>query len=107
MKRPDWTTGNAIELLENGEEFFPAVFAAIESARREVLIETFILFEDKVGLALREVLIAAARRGVQVEMTVDGFTLGKMITLAIRTAPATMIPKTRLESTPPRSTRSR
>ena len=73
MKRPDWTTGNSIELLENGEEFFPAVFAAIESARREVLIETFILFEDKVGLALREVLIAAARRGVHVEMTVDGF----------------------------------
>ncbi len=73
MKRPDWTTGNRIELLENGEEYFPAVFAAIESAREEVLIETFILFEDKVGLALREVLIAAARRGVRVDMTVDGF----------------------------------
>lgn len=73
MKRPDWTEGNRIELLENGEEYFPAVFAAIESAREEVLIETFILFEDKVGLALREVLIAAARRGVRVDMTVDGF----------------------------------
>ncbi|WP_233218241.1 phospholipase D-like domain-containing protein, partial [Roseateles chitinivorans] len=73
MKRPDWTSGNRIELLENGEEYFPAVFAAIESAREEVLIETFILFEDKVGLALREVLIAAARRGVRVDMTVDGF----------------------------------
>ena len=32
-----------------------SAFAAIESAREEVLIETFILFEDKVGLALREV----------------------------------------------------
>lgn len=73
MKRPNWTAGNRIELLENGEEFFPAVFAAIESARHEVLIETFILFEDKVGMALREVLIAAARRGVRVDMTVDGF----------------------------------
>jgi len=73
VKRPDWSTGNQLELLENGEEFFPAVFAAIERARHEVLIETFILFEDKVGLALREVLIAAARRGVRVDMTVDGF----------------------------------
>ncbi|OWQ90703.1 cardiolipin synthase B [Roseateles aquatilis] len=73
MKRPDWTDGNRLELLENGEEYFPAVFAAIEAARHEVRVETFILFEDKVGLALREVLMAAARRGVRVDMTVDGF----------------------------------
>ncbi|WP_343633283.1 cardiolipin synthase ClsB [Roseateles sp.] len=73
MKRPQWTAGNRIELLENGEEFFPAVFSAIEAARDEVLIETFILFEDKVGLALRDVLIDAARRGVRVDITVDGF----------------------------------
>ncbi|MBO9685487.1 MAG: cardiolipin synthase ClsB [Mitsuaria chitosanitabida] len=73
MKRPQWTAGNRIELLENGEYFFPALFSAIESARHEVLIETFILFEDKVGLALHEVLVDAARRGVRVDVTVDGF----------------------------------
>lgn len=71
---PDgWTDGNQVRLLENGEEFFPAVFAAIEAAREEVLIETFILFEDKVGLALHDVLVRAARRGVRIDMTVDGF----------------------------------
>lgn len=68
-----WTSGNQLRLLENGEEFFPAVFAAIESARHEVLIETFILFEDKVGLALHDVLLRAAQRGVRVDVTVDGF----------------------------------
>jgi cardiolipin synthase len=68
-----WVDGNHFELLENGEEFFPAVFAAIEGAQREVLIETFILFEDKVGLALHGVLVNAARRGVSVDVTVDGF----------------------------------
>src|SRR5262249_22496846 len=36
-------------LLENGEEYFPAVFAAITAARAEVIIETFILFDDTVG----------------------------------------------------------
>lgn len=72
-KRERWTDGNRLRLLENGEEFFPSVFAAIEAAEREVIIETFILFEDKVGLALQAVLIAAARRGVQVDVTVDGF----------------------------------
>jgi cardiolipin synthase len=66
-----WIPGNDITLLENGEEFFPRVFACIANARREVLIETFILFEDKVGLQLQEALIAAARRGAQVDITVD------------------------------------
>ena len=65
--------GNRIELLENGEAFFPAVFEAIDQAREEVVIETFILFEDKVGLALRDALVRAARRGVQVDLLVDGF----------------------------------
>ena len=57
-----WSTGNRFRLLENGEEFFPAVFGAIAAARKEVIIETFILFQDKVGLALHECLLAAARR---------------------------------------------
>jgi cardiolipin synthase len=65
--------GHRIRLLENGEAFFSRVGEAIDAARREILIETFILFEDKVGLALHRQLVAAARRGVRVELTVDGF----------------------------------
>jgi cardiolipin synthase len=68
-----WVPGNQITLLENGEAFFPAVFDAIAQAQREVLLETFILFEDKVGLALKDAVLAAARRGAQVDMLVDGF----------------------------------
>jgi cardiolipin synthase A/B len=68
-----WVEGNDIRLLENGEEFYPRVFACIANARREVIIETFILFEDKVGLQLQEALIAAARRGAQVDLTIDGW----------------------------------
>lgn len=68
-----WIGGNRIELLENGEEYFPAVFEAIDTARHEVLIETFIVFEDKVGLALRDALLRAAARGVKIDMLVDGF----------------------------------
>ena len=37
------------------------------------MLETFILFEDKVGCSCSGVLIAAARRGVQVDVTVDGW----------------------------------
>ena len=68
-----WVSGNSFDLLENGEAFFPRVFDAIAGARHEVVVETFILFEDKVGLALHAVLVAAALRGVQVDLTIDGF----------------------------------
>lgn len=69
----DWTQGNSIELLENGERYFPAVMEAIEQARHEVLVESFILFEDKVGCAVQRVLVAAARRGVEVDVLLDDY----------------------------------
>ncbi len=69
----EWREGNDVQLLINGEEFYPRVFASIRAARKEVLLETFIIYEDKVGQQLQEVLIEAARRGVHVEVTVDGY----------------------------------
>jgi cardiolipin synthase A/B len=68
-----WINGNKFTLLENGEQFFPRVFQVIEEAQREVLIETFILYEDKVGMALHAVLLKAAKRGVQIDLTIDAF----------------------------------
>lgn len=73
MNLGDWSSGNRLQLLENGEEYFPAVFAAIAAAQQEVLIETFILFADAVGHALHAALLAAAQRGVRVMITVDGY----------------------------------
>src|SRR5690554_5041947 len=70
---PRLTSGNELLLLENGEEFFPAVFDAIRQARKRILLETFIVFEDKIGNELRAVLIEAAKRGVQIDMTADGY----------------------------------
>ncbi|MGJ7509353.1 cardiolipin synthase ClsB [Variovorax sp. GT1P44] len=68
-----WIGGNRIDLLENGEAFFPRVFEAIGEARREVVVETFILFEDNVGTQLHGALRAAAQRGVKVDLMIDGF----------------------------------
>lgn len=68
-----WRDGNRIQLLENGEQFFPRVFGAIQRAQQSVLLETFILFEDNVGKALHRELLAAAKRGVRIEMMVDGY----------------------------------
>ncbi len=84
----DWLDGNDFRLLENGEEFFPRVFECIAQAEREVLIETFILFEDKVGLALHAVLCRIARRGVQVDLTIDGWGSPNLSDEFIRTLAA-------------------
>ncbi|MDP1542780.1 MAG: cardiolipin synthase ClsB [Polycyclovorans sp.] len=74
LPRPGrWTAGNRLHLLENGEQYYSAVLNAIESSQSEVLIETFILFSDEVGHALRAALIRAAQRGVKVVITVDGY----------------------------------
>lgn len=69
----EWIPGNHVELIDCGDEYFAAVFKAIDEAEREVLVETFILFEDRVGLELQRRLIDAGRRGVSVDLTVDGF----------------------------------
>ena len=68
-----WIPGNHFRLLENGEEFFPRVFEAIAQAQREVMVETFILFDDHIGQGLHAALLQAARRGVSVHLLVDGF----------------------------------
>ncbi|CAG8863479.1 Cardiolipin synthase B [Pseudomonas fluorescens] len=68
-----WVDGNSVKLLINGEDFYPRVFEAIGQAREEILLETFIIFDDKVGQQLQQALIAAAERGVRVEVAVDGY----------------------------------
>lgn len=68
-----WVPGNRLTLLENGEEYYPRAFEEIAGASREVLLETFILFDDKVGRGLRQALIAAASRGAEVHVLVDGW----------------------------------
>ena len=73
MSKGRWSAGNRVGLLENGEQFFPRVFEAIGQAQREVIVETFILFDDKVGQQLHAALRAAAQRGVRVDLMIDGF----------------------------------
>lgn len=78
MKQPSWVDGNHVELLINGEQYYPRVFEAMAAARTEILLETFIIYDDKVGQQLRQVLIDAAQRGVRVEVVADGYGAGEL-----------------------------
>ncbi|MBK5318029.1 cardiolipin synthase ClsB [Erwinia sp. TH29] len=75
-----WHGNNRVELLENGEEYFPRVFEALRQAQSEILLETFIVFEDKVGNELQQILIEAAQRGVRITVNLDGFGCGELST---------------------------
>lgn len=70
------TTGMAsvhqITLLQGGQELFPALRQAIDAARHEVRLETYIFDFDASGEAIAEALVRAADRGVQVYLAMDG-----------------------------------
>jgi cardiolipin synthase len=66
-------TGNAVDLLRSGREFFPALIGAIDAAEREAWIETYIFADDAAGNAVAEALIRAASRGVMARVMVDGW----------------------------------
>lgn len=77
MKSPDlwphFSQGNAVTLLENGAEFFPALASSIDHARHEVFLETYIFRDDRIGRMIADALVRAAERGVSVSLLVDGF----------------------------------
>jgi cardiolipin synthase len=62
-----------VRLLDGGAEAFPAMLRAIQEARRFVHLEWYIFERDSVGRRFIEELGAAARRGVRVEVVIDGF----------------------------------
>src|SRR6185295_13188576 len=62
---------NAVQLLRNGEQAFPAWLAAIDAARERVSMEMFIFNDDPIGRQFAAALIRAARRGVAVRLLYD------------------------------------
>ena len=69
----EFINGNRITLLNTGAEYFPALIAECDAARREIHLETYILGADATGRAVAAALERAARRGVAVQVLVDGF----------------------------------
>jgi cardiolipin synthase len=65
------TGGNRYDVLENGDQIFPAMLAAIHNAKRRVSLETYIYEKGVVGAEFTDAMEAAARRGVTVNVTVD------------------------------------
>lgn len=63
--------GNAVELLKDGRENYPAWLAAIADARHSIHFESYILHSDRTGQIFADAMIARARTGVAVRILVD------------------------------------
>jgi cardiolipin synthase len=77
-----WVDGNRISIYNNGDEFYPAMLDAIESARYSITMEQYIFWPSEIGRRFAEAFADKSRRGVQVKLLVDAVgssTLGSEV----------------------------
>jgi cardiolipin synthase A/B len=66
-------SGNQLELLQSGTEFFPRLCSDIDAAHHSIYLETYIFAADQTGRVVADALQRAAARGVKVRLLLDGF----------------------------------
>jgi cardiolipin synthase len=68
--------GNRLELIESGEARLRLLLDLIAGAEQSVRILMYMFNADHAGDRVRDALVEAARRGVEVKLLVDGFGSG-------------------------------
>ncbi|MFN2432441.1 MAG: phosphatidylserine/phosphatidylglycerophosphate/cardiolipin synthase family protein [Gemmatimonadota bacterium] len=70
--------GGEATLLQNGDEFFPAMLEAIRSARETVNFQVYIFEPEGIGREFLQAFEERARAGVEVRLMVDAFGSHKL-----------------------------
>jgi cardiolipin synthase len=65
--------GNRLEILNNGDEFYPPMLADIARAELSITIEAYIYWAGDIGAAFARALAERARAGVRVKILLDAF----------------------------------
>jgi cardiolipin synthase len=68
--------GNALRVLEGGDQAYPEMLAAIRDARKTLAMSSYIFRDDAAGQEFAHALIAAVRRGVEVRVLLDSVGIG-------------------------------
>jgi len=63
--------GNRIDVLNNGDAFYPAMLEAVNGAEESITIEAYIYWAGDVGRRFAEALAAKAASGVRVKILLD------------------------------------
>jgi len=64
---------NDIQLLINGENFFPPLIEALQNAKSHIHIEFYIFENDVIGNKIKEILLQKAKEGVEVRFIYDDY----------------------------------
>jgi cardiolipin synthase A/B len=75
--------GNRIVALQNGDEIFPEMLAAIRQAQRTITFETYIYWSGQIGQQFADALIERASAGVKVRVMLDWLGSEKMSALLV------------------------
>ncbi len=65
-----------MDLLERGDEFFPRLISAIDSAQDSIELETYIFANDTIGHSVFQSLVRARLRGVSIRVIIDWLGTG-------------------------------
>src|SRR3954471_6218854 len=65
--------GNRLTLLPDGPQRLDALIGLIDEARESLRLLYYIWCEDEAGTRVRDALVRAAQRGIEVALLVDGF----------------------------------
>lgn len=68
----DLMPGNTISVLKNGDEAYPAMISAIDSAKHSVALSSYIFNCDRAGQMFLAALERAKERGVEIRVLIDG-----------------------------------
>jgi cardiolipin synthase len=63
--------GNAVQVLQNGDGFFPPFLADIAQARASIHLETYVWWQGEICKRIAQALAGKARQGVEVRITLD------------------------------------
>ena len=66
-----FSSGNRIDVLNNGDEFYPVMLREIAGAEVSITIEAYIYWEGDIGRTFAKALAERARAGVRVKILLD------------------------------------
>jgi cardiolipin synthase len=72
--------GNAVTLLQNGDEIFPAMLAAIRGAQESVEFLSYVFWRSRIANDFADALCERARAGIPVRLLVDALGGASMST---------------------------
>jgi cardiolipin synthase len=79
-KKSAYSLHNKIKLLRGGYEYFNSLEELILNANQSIQLQVYIFEEDQTGNHIADLLIAAAERGIAIQVLLDGYASASLST---------------------------